>query len=114
MPVAIPTWRKVLLIPDAIPARAASTTPIATEAIPGLVIPMPIPATIEPASRVVQLVADLDPVHQRSARARPGSARSPMIARAGTRLKQAGPRSGATTNESTVSGRKRRPASSGE
>ena len=57
VPVAIPTWRKVLLIPEAIPARAALTTPIATEAIPGLVIPMPIPATIEPASSVVQLSA---------------------------------------------------------
>ena len=63
-PVAIPTWRKVLLIPDAIPARAALTTPIATEAIPGLVSPIPAPGEEEPGQQRRPAVADLDPVHE--------------------------------------------------
>ena len=52
-PVAIPTWRNVLLIPDAMPLRAGGTTPIAVEARIGLTVPMPAPATRKPASRAV-------------------------------------------------------------
>ena len=36
MPVAIPTWRKVLLMPEAMPLRAGGTTPIAVEASGGV------------------------------------------------------------------------------
>ena len=66
-PVAIPTWRKVLLMPDAMPARAGSTTPIATEAMPGLVIPIPVPPTRNPTSSVVQSSPRSMPVHQHEA-----------------------------------------------
>ncbi len=54
MPVAIPTCRNVELIPDAIPARAGSTTPTAVDASGTLTSPAPTPATIRPGSRWVQ------------------------------------------------------------
>src|SRR5688572_13945889 len=38
-PVAMPTWRKVVLIPDAMPARSWETTLIATVPMFGLVMP---------------------------------------------------------------------------
>ena len=53
-PVAMPTWRRVELMPDAIPARAGSTTPTAVETSGVLTSPAPRPATIIPASRCVQ------------------------------------------------------------
>ena len=40
-PVAIPTWRKVVLMPEPMPAFAAGTTPTATVAIAGFVSPDP-------------------------------------------------------------------------
>ena len=43
MPVAMPTWRKVLLIPEAVPLRRGSTTPIAAVASGGFTQPMPMP-----------------------------------------------------------------------
>ena len=51
MPVAIPTWRKVELMPEAIPARCGGTTPTAVEASGGFTIPAPAPATIIPGIR---------------------------------------------------------------
>ena len=51
MPVAMPTWRKVLLMPDPIPAFAAGTTPTAVEAIAGLIMPIPAPATRKPGEQ---------------------------------------------------------------
>ena len=36
MPVAMPTWRKVELIPEPMPARCGGTTPTAVEASGGL------------------------------------------------------------------------------
>ena len=50
-PVAIPTWRKVVLMPEPIPACAGGTTPIAVEPIPGLVSPIPTPATRKPGEQ---------------------------------------------------------------
>ena len=41
IPVAIPTWRNVLLIPLAIPLRCGGTTPIAVDASAGLISPRP-------------------------------------------------------------------------
>ena len=54
MPVAIPTWRKVELIPLAMPLRWGGTTPTAVEASAGLTSPTPAPATMNPASSAVQ------------------------------------------------------------
>jgi hypothetical protein len=50
-PVAIPTWRRVALIPEAMPARAGATTPTAVETSGVLMRPPPMPLTIIPASR---------------------------------------------------------------
>src|SRR6202000_1115959 len=52
--VAMPTWRKVLLIPEAMPATLGSTTPTAVEASGGLTRPLPRPATRKPGIRWVQ------------------------------------------------------------
>ena len=51
MPVAIPAWRKVLLMPEAIPLRAGGTTPTEVVAITGLAIPTPAPAMMNPGIR---------------------------------------------------------------
>ena len=60
-PVAIPTWRKVVLIPDPIPDFSTGTTAIAAWPMPGLVIPMPTPATMNPASSAVHSESALTP-----------------------------------------------------
>ena len=54
MPVAMPTCRNVELMPEAMPERRGSTTPMAAVASAGLVRPMPPPATRKPASSAVQ------------------------------------------------------------
>ena len=51
-------------MPLAMPALLASTTARAVEAIPGFVMPMPIPASTKPGSSVVQPPSDGDPFHQ--------------------------------------------------
>ena len=67
MPVAIPTWRNVLLIPDAIPARRGSTTLTDVEASGALTRPMPMPPTMKPARSVVQVEPSVMPCISRSA-----------------------------------------------
>ena len=51
MPVAIPTWRKVLLAPEAMPLRSGGTTEMADEARTGLTVPIPMPATMKPGQQ---------------------------------------------------------------
>lgn len=53
-PVAIPSWRKVELIPEAIPERRALTTPTAVEASGTLMRPAPAPARMKPGRECVQ------------------------------------------------------------
>ena len=53
MPVAMPIWRKVELIPDPIPARCGGTTPTAVDASGGLMRPTPTPANRNPGSSTV-------------------------------------------------------------
>ena len=55
MPVAIPTWRKVLDAPEAIPLCSGGTTETAADATTGLVIPMPKPATMNPGRSTVHV-----------------------------------------------------------
>src|SRR4051794_20226491 len=50
-PVAIPTCRKVELIPLAMPARTGSTTPTAVDASGTLMKPAPTPATRKPGMK---------------------------------------------------------------
>ena len=102
----------MLLIPEAMPAFCGGTTPIAVWAMPGFTIPMPAPATRNPASRVVQLSPGSTPCMSR--RATPTNVSpTPSRKRIGIRA-ESFPATGATKNESTVSGRKIRPASRGE
>jgi hypothetical protein len=56
IPVAVPTWRKVELIPEATPALRGWTTPTAVLASGGLTIPMPMPVRMKPRIRWVQPV----------------------------------------------------------
>ena len=55
IPVAIPTWRNVLLAPEAMPLRCGWTTEMAPEAKTGLTIPIPKPTTRKPGSSTVQV-----------------------------------------------------------
>ena len=80
MPVAIPTWRNVLLMPEAIPARRGSTTLTDVEASGALTSPIPMPPTMKPARSVVHVEPSVTPVHeqerdadQRRARRRAGT-----------------------------------------
>ena len=111
IPVAIPTWRKVLLMPEAIPARRWSTTPTAVEAIAGLVRPTPKPASRKPGSSAVQPESASTP-RISSRPSRRGRARAANRNRAGTRSVRL-PENAAAKNDNRVSGRKRRPACSG-
>ena len=54
MPVAMPTCRKVLFAPEAMPLRSGGTTEMADEASTGLTIPIPMPLTMNPGSSTVQ------------------------------------------------------------
>ena len=64
MPVAMPTWRNVELMPEAMPARRGSTTPTAVDASGGLTRPTPTPATIRPGIRWVHVEFDVQAAHQ--------------------------------------------------
>ena len=111
IPVAMPTWRKVLLIPDAIPLREWCTTPIAVDASSGLISPTPAPASRNPGISVVQPEPGSTAVIASSpapTRIKP----APSRRRTGTRTLRR-PEIGATTKETSVTGKKRRPACSG-
>ena len=81
-----------MLIPEPIPDFSTGTTAIAAWPMPGLVMPMPMPATRKPASSVVQLRVGRDAVHQQQAdpdHGEPGAEqdadRDPVRERAGDR-----------------------------
>jgi hypothetical protein len=61
MPVAMPTCRNVVLMPDAMPLCCGRTTPIAVDASGGLTMPMPVPARMKPASIVVHSESTVTP-----------------------------------------------------
>jgi hypothetical protein len=84
MPVAVPTWRKVELMPEAMPACCGGTTPTAVEASGGLTRPAPTPPKIIPGMRWVQAEPASRPRISSSpipTMSRPG----PMSSRIGTR-----------------------------
>ena len=112
MPVAMPTWRKVVLIPDAMPLRMGSTTPMAVEASGGLTSPIPTPQSRKPGSSVVHAESTVTPCMSSSPT--PTSVRPPPRKPRTGRRSESFPAIGATTNDSSVIGRKRTPASSGE
>ena len=62
IPVAVPTCRKVELMPDAIPDRAGSTTPTAVDASGTLIRPTPAPAIMNPATKWVHDEDAVSPV----------------------------------------------------
>ena len=83
MPVAIPTWRNVELMPEAMPARSGRTTPTAVEASGGLTSPTPTPETTKPAMRWVQPELPVSP--RMSSNPTPTSTSpGPISARTGT------------------------------
>ena len=112
MPVAIPTCRNVLFVPDAMPDRSGETTLTAVEASAGFVSPMPIPPRTKPGSSSVQPESASMRAIRRSETpmiARP----APISQRAETRDVRL-PETAATTNAASDSGRNRSPAASGE
>ena len=111
MPVAIPTWRKVLAAPVDIPLRSGVTTETEAEARTGLVMPMPTPATRKPGSSTSQdeVASTWDMSSQASAtRNRPRA----IMNREWIRTVSF-PAIGATRKASIVSGRNRTPAWNG-
>ena len=112
MPVAIPSWRKVLLIPDAIPARSCRTVETAVDASGAFDHPDPDAADMKPGSRVVQSEPTLMRLISHIAIAFSASP-APSRIRIGMRV-DSRPAIGAATNETRLSGRKRRPVWSGE
>ena len=77
VPVAMPTWRNVELMPDAMPARCGSTTAMAAVASAGFTAPMPPPATMKPASIAVQ--SSPGPMSRISSRPSPTRTRPPEM-----------------------------------
>ena len=64
MPVAMPTWRKVELMPDAMPARRGSTTPTAAVASAGLTSADAAAGDHEAGQQRGPVVAGLQAAHQ--------------------------------------------------
>ena len=64
MPVAIPSWRKVLLIPDAMPARSWRTVETAVDASGALTIPIPMPPITKPGQQARPVRAGVDAAHR--------------------------------------------------
>ena len=112
MPVAIPTWRNVLLMPDAIPARCTATVDTAVVASGAFTKPIPMPPRMKPGSSTVQCELALTRLIDHIAIAFSASPNA-SSARTGTRPVSR-PASGAAKNETTESGRNRTPVSSGE
>ena len=107
----MPTWRKVLLAPDAMPLRSGGTTEMADDASTGLTAPIPIPATMKPGSRTVQPdEAWVVPISRQPTAIRRRAV--PRRYRAWMRTVSF-PEMGATMKASIVMGRKRTPAASG-
>ena len=100
----MPTWRKVLLIPEPIPLRARGTTPTAVWASDGLTMPTPMPARTKPGISAVHSVSVSTPRIRRSATATSASP-APKNSRIGN-WAPSRPATGATKNEMTESGRK--------
>lgn len=111
VPVAIPTWRNVVLMPEPMPLRARGTTPTAVWASAGLTIPMPMPTATNPGMSAVHSESVL--TARIISRATPTSPRpAPKNRRMGNWAANR-PATGATKNEISDSGRKYSPASSG-
>ena len=111
MPVAIPTWRNVLLAPEAMPLRCGCTTDTAAEARTGLTVPTPAPHSRKPGNRTVQAECGLVVAMNRSPpviRIMPIPSRRRECTRTVSR-----PAKNATPKDISVRGRKRAPAASG-
>ena len=67
MPIAMPTWRNVSLMPEAMPLCSLGTTETATSATAGLMRPTPTPARMKPGSSAGPLLAGVEAAHQEQA-----------------------------------------------
>ena len=114
IPVAIPTCRNVVLMPDAMPLCWGRTTPIAVDASGGLIRPTPMPATMKPARSAVHSESSATPCMSSSPPAT--SSRPPaMNQRTGRRsLRRPETAAAGRTTGATAAGsgaRRRRPSS---
>ena len=109
IPVAMPIWRNVALMPEAMPAWCGGTTPIAVEASGGLTRPLPNPATMKPGIRCVHALLPDRPAIATSPTPT-SSSPGPMSQRAGTRSLTR-PATVAVTNWAPLMMASRRPAS---
>jgi hypothetical protein len=106
--------RQVLLMPEAMPVRAGSTTRKAAPAMVGLARPMPIPETMKPGNKMVQLEVHGYEPHERNPERDDGQATSEQ--RPHRRLRRVPPRherhqeNKRRHRQETEAGRKRRVA----
>ena len=108
IPVAIPTCRNVLLIPDAIPAPLRLTTLTAVEASGALTKPIPIPPTTKPGDERRRSRAGRESVYEQQGDAAYREPAAEEEPHRDTHV-DSRPAIGATTNESRDSGRKMTP-----
>ena len=112
MPVAMPTWRKVELTPEAMPARSTVTTPTAVEASGGLIMPMATPLTISPGIRWVHDEVGSMPVI--STRPTPRTRKPGPISHLTGTLSVSRPATAAATKEAAERKTRRTPVSTAE
>jgi len=110
--VAVPTWRSVFTRPAAIPGWAGSTAESAAEARPVEATPRPIPARMKPGSSTSQVEEAVRWAIEVSPAAAAAMA-TPRSTRIAT-LPISRPVRRATAKETSVSGRDRSPAWTGE
>ena len=111
IPVAMPTWRKVLFAPEAMPLRWGCTTETAPEARTGFTMPIPMPQATNPGSNTVHVeVGSVLPMS--SSPPVTNIMPTPKTARDSMRTVRR-PAKNATTKTSSVRGRKRTPAANG-
>ena len=114
MPVAIPTWRKVLLMPEAGAAEPGSATTLDRRVAERRVHEADArPGDEEPGQQRRPLRGGRDAAHQKQPGADGRRARPKISTRTGTRFVSRAA-IGAAKKDSTDTGRKRRPAWNGE
>ena len=105
MPVAMPAWRKVLLMPEAMPLRAARRRRRRSWRAGGWRGRPPMPPTMKPASRAVQSTLGWP---RMSSRPMPDKREAGAEEQRAPGSRSRAPATGATRNETSETGRKRR------
>ena len=112
IPIARPSWRAVLLMPEARPPCAGGSTPRWAKVTSGLASPMPRADDDSPASRCCHDELRVEAHHQQRARPRTAPCRAASAPVSGTRSLSR-PAASETAKATTASGASQRPTSTG-